>query len=98
MLSSRCCRTWSSHGTLRVSTTPVVDTGSARRGDVGAEFEPGSRGHPATLVVLSASQFQISSLVEASFAPIAAGEHAQLRIDGLAPLPARDRYGNSIFY
>jgi hypothetical protein len=65
---------------------------------VGAEFEPGSRGHPATLVVLSASQFQISSLVEASFAPIAAGEHAQLRIDGLAPLPARDRYGNSIFY
>jgi hypothetical protein len=67
-----------------------------RRGDIAAAYAPGQ--DASTLVVASAASFQLSSLAQQFFQNVAAQSGSTVHVDDLAPLPAYDSFGTSLFY
>jgi hypothetical protein len=87
-----------SHGAVRTSVSSSVGTGAVRDGDVAALFVPGSSEQPAQVIVASANSLTLAQYAEQLFTQVAAGEHATIRVDDLAPLPARDAGGTVPFF
>jgi hypothetical protein len=88
----------SSKGAVDVSVigTTADAKDRVRDGELAAAYVPGQG--TATLVIASADSFQLASLARQFFQPIAAASHVTLTVDDLAPLPARDSFGTSLFY
>lgn len=87
-----------SKGAVKVRVIESGDTARAevRRGDIAAAYEPGQ--DSSTLIVASAASFQLSSLAQQFFQGVAAQSQSTLKVDDLAPLPAWDSFGTSLFY
>jgi hypothetical protein len=82
-------------------TTDVVPSLQAAReavraGTYIAAYVPGHEG--GQLIVASANSFQLSDVVLQFFGSAAAASHARLTVTDLAPLPAWDSFGTSLFY
>jgi hypothetical protein len=88
----------SSKGAVKVSvvTTMAEAKKQVRDGDLAAAYAPAQGS--ATLVIASADSFQLASLAREFFQPVATASKATLTVDDLAPLPARDSFGTSLFY
>ncbi|HEY0247994.1 MAG TPA: ABC transporter permease [Gryllotalpicola sp.] len=95
----------SSHGAVLVSVVRTLDEARdrVRDGDVAAAYAPGvpassDVANTATVVIASADSYQLSSLAKAFFQTVATQSKAVLTVDDLAPLPAWDSFGTSLFY
>jgi hypothetical protein len=88
----------SSKGAVKVSvvTTMADAEKRVRDGELAAAYAPAQGS--ATLVIASADSFQLASLAREFFQPVAAASKATLTVHDLAPLPARDSFGTSLFY
>ena len=88
-------------GALDVSTVGSVAAArdAVASGDLVAAYAPAGQGaKAATLYVASGNQYQLEAVAKATFAPVAAAQDASLDVRDLAPLPAHDSYGTSLFY
>lgn len=87
-----------SDGALDVRVEP--DLASARQnvqtGELAAAYAP--RGKTAELILASGAQFQLATTAKSTFATVAATSGAKLTVHDLAPLPAHDAYGTTLFY
>ena len=67
-----------------------------RSGELAAAYVPGTS--TATLYVASAAQYQLATLAKSYFTPVAAAQKVTLNVSDVAPLPASDSFGTSLFY
>jgi len=67
-----------------------------RSGEIAAAYQPGEG--QADLVVASAGSFQLASLAKQFFQQVGAASHTTVNVVDLAPLPASDSFGTSLFY
>lgn len=85
-------------GALDVHVLSSVAAAKAEvvNGTLAAAYVPGAS--QAHLLVASGAQFQLASIAKTIFAPVAAAQHATLAVQDVAPLPAHDSFGTSVFY
>lgn len=89
----------SSEGKVSVSVVDTMADAKERvaHGNLAAAYAPGRDGE-AHLVVASADGYQLASLTQQFFQPVAAASGSSLTVDDLAPLPANDAFGSTLFY
>ena len=98
MQSAAASLTAASKGVAHAVAVPSLQaaTAAVKASTYTAAYVPGQgRAH---LIVASANSFQLSSLIQQFFGPVAAAAHAKLTVTDLAPLPAWDSFGTSLFY
>lgn len=87
-----------SKGAVTVRVIESLDQAEAevRSGEIAAAYQPGQG--QATLVIASAGSFQLASLAQQFFQQVGASTQSTVQVDDLAPLPAYDSFGTSLFY
>ncbi|GAA4192069.1 hypothetical protein GCM10022288_23850 [Gryllotalpicola kribbensis] len=82
--------------TVRVVESLADAKAQVRSGELAAAYQPGDGS--ANLVIASAGSFQLASLAQQFFQQVGAASQTTVHVDDLAPLPAYDSFGTSLFY
>ncbi|WP_157887600.1 ABC transporter permease [Frondihabitans sp. PAMC 28766] len=85
-------------GEFAVSTVPTLAQARAdvKSGDLAAAYLPGAK--TSTLVIASGAQYQLATISKSVFTAAATASGSTLAVDDVAPLPASDSFGTTLFY
>jgi hypothetical protein len=85
-------------GEFSVSTVPTVARAHAdvKDGTLAAAYVPGAK--TSTLIIASGAQYQLATISKSVFTAAATAAGSTLQIDDVAPLPASDSFGTTLFY
>ncbi|GAA4684519.1 ABC-2 transporter permease [Frondihabitans cladoniiphilus] len=90
--------TKSAGGELLVSTSTDLATAKTQvmNGTYAGVYVPGATS--STLYIASGNQYQLATLTKTVFTAVATASKTTLTVDDLAPLPAHDSFGTTLFY